>query len=151
MRILCAIVICLNCWIGMASAQPMQQNQLHQVIATVTSDLRVEDNLAVFSYNGVQLYCISDVRFDRMRIIAPIGDYKGVPESQKDILLAANYHSALDARYAVSDGILYSAFIHPLSTLTPEQVASAIRQVSTLVVTFGDTYTSGELSFGGEN
>ena len=63
-------------------------------------------------------------------------------------MLIANYHSSLDARYAVSQGIVYSAFLHPLSTLADDQLASALRQVAALATTFGSTYSSGELMFG---
>ena len=61
--------------------------------------------------------------------------------------MEANFHSALDARYAISDGILWAAFIHPLQELTKDQVISAISQVYSTVQTFGTYYSSGELSF----
>ncbi len=32
-------------------------------------------------------------------------------------MMIANFHTALDARYAISDGVIYAAFIHPLSSL----------------------------------
>lgn len=65
-------------------------------------------------------------------------------------VLEANFHSALDARYATSDGVLYAAFIHPLSPLTEAEVRSAVAQVASLVRSFGTTYSSGELAYGGE-
>lgn len=65
-------------------------------------------------------------------------------------VLEANFHSALDARYATSDGVLYAAFIHPLSPLTEAEVRSAVAQVASLVRSFGTTYSSGELVYGGE-
>jgi len=66
----------------------------------------------------------------------------------KDKLLISNFHSTLDARYAVSDDVLYAAFIHPLSPLTEGELESAIRQVATLADTFETTYSSGDLSYG---
>ncbi|MEE8126039.1 MAG: hypothetical protein V3T42_09525, partial [Nitrospirales bacterium] len=56
-----------------------------------------------------------------------------------------------DARYAVSQGILYSAFIHPLSTLDEGMLKSAMDQVANLALSFGSEYTSGSLVFGGQN
>jgi len=93
--------------------------------------------------------CISDELADRMRIIAPI---KAVGEASPEETIAAmhaNFHTALDARYAVSGGTIYAAFIHPLSPLTREQVLSAVRQVAAAHATFGTSYSSGGPAFGG--
>jgi len=38
--------------------------------------------------------------------------------------MQANFDSALDARYAIAKGKLWSAFIHPLSELNEEQFFS---------------------------
>ncbi len=95
--------------------------------------------------------CISDTLFDRMRLIAPIIEEDQVTEKQKRAMLAANFHTALDARYATSNGVLYAAFIHPLSPLTEEELASAIRQVAALAKNFGTTYSSDELIYGGRS
>ena len=61
----------------------------------------------------------------------------------------ANFHTALDARYAFNKGILYAAYIHPLSTLTKAQLESALEQTATLAATFGKEYSSGSLIFKG--
>jgi hypothetical protein len=52
--------------------------------------------------------------------------------------------------YAVSEGVLYSAYIHPLSELSESQLTSAIEQVANLAITFGYEYTSGTLEYGGK-
>lgn len=51
---------------------------------------------------------------------------------------------------AISDGVLYSAYIHPLSDLSRPQLKSAVVQVANLALSFGTEYTSGVLTFGGE-
>ncbi|MEO0409240.1 MAG: hypothetical protein AAF289_18005, partial [Cyanobacteria bacterium P01_A01_bin.135] len=63
-------------------------------------------------------------------------------------ILIANFHTTLDARYAVSDGTVVATYLHPLSTLQEQDLRSAVRQVVSLAETFGTTYTSGELLFG---
>lgn len=93
---------------------------------------------------------LTDERADRMRIMMPIRKFD--PERLEDLQLAlialqANYDRALDARYAVQDGVLWSAFIHPLSSLTAKDLASAVRQVQGLRDNTGTTYSSGELLF----
>ena len=65
--------------------------------------------------------------------------------------MVSNFHLALDARYAIGNGVLYATYIHPLRELTKDQLQSAVRQVSNLKTTFGSTYTSGELQYGGRN
>ena len=62
-------------------------------------------------------------------------------------MLVANFHNALDARYAVSNGNVFAAFLHPLSSLEENDLRSALRQVSQLVANFGTTYSSGGLQF----
>lgn len=130
-----------------AAHEPMTQQRLHQIIAATGSNVRVEGNAVAFQLGEVTLLCISDPNADRMRIIAPV---KRVEEASAEEILAAmqaNFHTALDARYAISHGVIYAAFIHPLSPLTAEQVVSAIRQVASAHATFGDSYSGGTLFF----
>lgn len=96
------------------------------------------------------LVVMTDERADRMRIMIPIRPFD--PKNVEDLQLAlialhANYDRALDARYAVQDGVLWSAFIHPLESLTPSDFASGLRQVRGLRENTGSTYSSGELLF----
>jgi hypothetical protein len=90
---------------------------------------------------------LSDVMHDRMRIISSITTYSNLAPKIKDALMSSNFHLALDARYAVSEDVLYAAFIHPLSTLDEKDFQSALKQVHNLVATFGKTYSSGQLEF----
>lgn len=62
-------------------------------------------------------------------------------------LMEANFHTALDVKYAISDDILWSVFIHPLKELNKDEVLSAINQVYEASVTYGTTYSSTGLTF----
>jgi len=98
-----------------------------------------------------KLLVITDERANRMRIMMPIQQFDpGNDEDLKTALIAmhANYDRALDARYAISEGILWSAFIHPLRSLTEEDLANALDQVQALRKNTGTTYSSGALIFG---
>ncbi len=53
----------------------------------------------------------------------------------------------LDAKYAISDEILWAVFIHPLKELSDKQISSAIKQVYSSAITFGTSYSSGNLVF----
>lgn len=65
-----------------------------------------------------------------------------------DRAMEANFHTALDARYATTHGQMWSVFIHPLASLDDDLFRSAIHQVAVAKMTFGDTYTSGVMQFG---
>jgi hypothetical protein len=55
----------------------------------------------------------------------------------------------LDARYAVAQGQLWSTFMHRMTSLSQEDFVSALAQTVTLVKTYGTTFSSGAMSFGG--
>ena len=93
--------------------------------------------------DGINVYLISLAETDRMRIIAPIAVTQHLNRRVYDILLTANFDSTKDARYAVSDGVVYAVFMHPISSLSPELLRSAFAQVLSLVKTFGSTFSAG--------
>ncbi len=129
--------------------EKMSPNKLDKIFRAEAENIqRPQFNVWQFTINELPVACVIDTSFDRMRLIAPIIEYKKVTPEQKDKMLAANFHSALDARYCTNDGIVYSAFIHPLSPLTSDELRSALRQVFNLAATFGSDYTSGVLSYG---
>jgi len=129
----------------------MTQDTMESIVAKQVEVLEQKKGYVVFMYKKVKMALISDVVHDRMRIIAPIMKYSGLTSEQKDIIMESNFHTALDARYATSNGVLYSAYIHPMSPLTEKQLEDALNQVSSLVTTFGSSYSGGSLSFGGNN
>ena len=100
-----------------------------------------------FEINEVGFMCMTDESFNRMRIISPIIKLDDIGQQELLECMEANFHTALDARYAISDGVLWAAFIHPLLELTEAQVMDAISQVHSCVKTFGNTYSSGHLIF----
>ena len=133
-------------------AVEMSGKGLEAIIRDVSEEdsVTVAENVIEFTFEDVSLICIYDEAHNRMRIVSPILNYSLIPEEGKDEMMRANFHAALDARYCVSGDILFAAFIHPLSTLERGEVLSAIYQVASLHLSFGTSYTSGLLSFGGE-
>jgi len=130
------------------ASKGMTQTQMAIIISDLTGEYEGELNNIQFTYNNVFMALISDATNNRMRIIAPVAEVKDLSQEHLLATLASNFHLALDARYAIGNGILYSTYIHPLKELNKDQLESAVRQVSTLSATFGSTYTSGELSYG---
>lgn len=127
----------------------MEQADMERYVAGRTEVEQHQPGYMLLTFNQVQMAIISDTAHDRMRIIAPVVSYDELDESTKDTIMQANFRSALDARYAVSNGILYSVFIHPLAPLTEAELQSAMLQVANLVLTYGEQYSSGELVYGG--
>ena len=84
-----------------------------------------------------------------MRVVVGIAPADELEPDLLFRLMQANFDTALDARYAIAQDVLWATFIHPLSPLTNEQFLSGIGQTVNLARTFGSTFSSGALSFGG--
>ena len=121
------------------------KNIIHKSIHTEI--IEEEKGSLFFKYLGAKMLFLSDDKYNRMRIVSSITTYSNLAPKIKDSLMNSNFHLALDARYAVSEDVLYAAFIHPISTLDEEDFKSALKQVYNLVVSFGKTYSSGQLEF----
>ncbi|MEL6179829.1 MAG: hypothetical protein AAFS10_12795 [Myxococcota bacterium] len=127
----------------------MDMDRLDQLLRSeAVGPVNGDDGVWEFVHNGVRMACLANADHDRMRLIAPILPVEQLTIAQVAQMMEANFHTALDARYATSNGILYATYIHPLSPLTDQQVRSALHQVASLARTFGTSYTSGELEFG---
>jgi len=132
-------------------AQDMNNSALEDILAREGDSIIGVSGRWQVKYKELTMYVITDETNDRMRIITPVTE---VAELDREILLvtlSANYHSVLDAKYAISDDILWSVYIHPLSPLTDEQVTSALSQVYYAAVTYGTSFSSTQLIFGGSN
>ena len=129
------------------AADAMDQATMEKVIKAMAQGSKGENGLVDFQFEQVRMYLISDTTNNRMRIIAPITDSNKLSEEQISAILESNYHQALDARYAVSKGVLFSVYIHPLAELTEAQIKSAVSQVANLALSFGHEYSSGVLSY----
>jgi len=132
---------------GIASDGPMTQGRMELLFADRVDAIMGPPGAIQTRVDGINVYLISDPENDRMRIVAPISMAEGVDPRVNAILLSANFHSTLDARYAISDGVIYGTFLHPISSLSPELLESALAQVLSLAKTFGSSFSSGQLHF----
>ncbi len=128
--------------------QMMTRERLESFVTEVSILTDGGDGVLAAVFNAVPMLVISDPSADRMRIVSPIIETSELLGRETEIMLEANYHLALDARYATSDGVVYAAFVHPLSSLTESEVLSGMRQVAALVQNFGSTWSSDEMVFG---
>jgi hypothetical protein len=127
----------------------VKPEELAELLERIVEDFRRSPTHWQFAHHDIPMACLIDPSFDRMRFIAPITELTNLDDGTKDAVLEANFHTALDARYASSNGLLFAAFIHPLSSLDDALARSALDQVASLVHTFGTTFTSGTLEFVG--
>lgn len=129
--------------------QTMTNQQLHEIIKKNADTLGGNMGNWKFMYKEIPMLCVTDETNNRMRIISPITESSNL---DKDLLLdamTANFHSALDVKYAISNGILWSVYIHPLKELSNKQAEDALSQVYYAARTFGTTFSSTALLFGG--
>ncbi len=129
--------------------QAMTLERLDELVARIDQEAEKNGNQWLLRYEEMEVLIVTDPTADRMRVMTPVAPADAIDEKDLYRLMQANFESALDARYAIAQGMLWSTFIHPLSPLTDEQFFSGVGQTLTLVTTYGSTYSSGALLFGG--
>lgn len=130
-------------------SQEMNNTTLEELITQRADTIEGSAGNWRFAIKDVGFACFTDENNNRMRIISPVAKVAQLDEKMLKNALIANFHTALDVKYAISDDILFSVFIHPLKELTKDQVDDAIIQVYNANITFGTIYSSGALSFPG--
>ncbi len=130
-------------------SQTMDNKTLESIYTSVSDSIQGKDGAWQFFIKEVQLLSITDTKNNRMRIISPIADSNSLNNDLIKAALVANFHTALDVKYAVSDGVLWSVFIHPLKELSKSQVKDAVSQVYYANINFGTTFASTSLVFPG--
>lgn len=132
-----------------AFSQNMTSAKLGTILTQVSDSIQGNDGRWQFKVKDVLFMCITDAKHNRMRIISPITEVERLDEKLKSAALVANFHSALDVKYAIAEDVLWSVFIHPLKELSEAQVKDAVSQVYSANVTFGTTFSSTTLVFPG--
>ncbi|KQC31623.1 hypothetical protein AAY42_05515 [Flagellimonas eckloniae] len=127
----------------------MTPSKLYEIIEQEADTVKTNGNSYQFLFNESILICVFDENANRMRIISPIVEREKIGEEELLNALVANFHSALDVKYALSDEILWSVYTHPLKELSEAQVIDAIQQVYAAAITFGSSYSSTNLVFPG--
>ena len=123
--------------------------QLGETLAAIATDLKGSLGRWSFTLDGYEMAVLTDVNADRMRIIAPVIESKSLSRDGLETLLSANFDRALDAKYSINKGVVWATFTHPLNDLTTKEFKSALKQVASLVRTYGTTHSSMDVVFGG--
>lgn len=127
----------------------MNNQRLLSIIERIAPDIEGEPGFWRFSVENFVISIITDETADRMRIMIPVAELESVGAQQIVRLMQANFDTALDARYAIANGIIWSTFIHPLSELSDAQLTDGLAQTVNLAATYGSSYSSGALVYRG--
>ncbi|MEE8295621.1 MAG: hypothetical protein V3R64_07900 [Sphingomonadales bacterium] len=134
--------------------EPMTVDRLETIIRIFDTEATRTGNGIVFKYQvanlgEVNINVVTDPAADRMRVVIGIAREEDISADRMKRLMQANFDSALDARYAIGQEILWATFLHPLSSLTDKDFVSGVGQTIGIVGTYGTTYSSGLFIFGG--
>lgn len=125
----------------------MTNEKMSKILIREAEDVEGDLGRWQFKYHEFQLYVITDKNANRMRIMTPIIEEKDLEKDQYKVMLEANFDRALDAKYSISQNIVWSVYTHPLGELTVEQFKGALDQVARLAQNFGGSYTSTDWTF----
>ncbi len=127
----------------------MTMERMATIVLALDPEARAAGSALEFTLDDIPVLIIADPTADRMRAMVPIRSSDGLSTEELMRLMQANFDSALDARYAVARGRLWSVFIHPLSPLEKDQFLSALVQTINVARTYGQSYSGGAQVFGG--
>ena len=128
---------------------PMTLERMDAILRALDPETQDNGRIWQLKVAEVTVLVVTDEAADRMRVIAPVREADGLEPDEVTRMMQANFDTALDARYAIAKGVVWSAFIHPLSALRKTQLISGVGQVVNLVRSYGTLYSSGGLIFGG--
>lgn len=127
----------------------MNNATIDKLLRELDAEIQGQPGFWYLEYQGHPTYVVTDESADRMRIIVQIAPVEGLKKDDLYRMMQANFDTSLDARYSIAREVLWSAYIHPLSPLSDEQFKDGFAQAITLAESYGTTYSSGGLRFGG--
>ena len=128
--------------------RPTDFQALEQFIRNRHEEIQGQNGQWLFQVGQVTVMVLADEQHNRMRIMSPVADAANLDPQILMTMLEANFDRALDARYAVWQGQVWSVYLHPLASLIEPQFHKAVDQVVQLRQTFGTTYSSSHIVFG---
>ncbi len=127
---------------------PMTLIRMAEIVLALDPAATVSPPHFQMTIEDVPVLIMTDPFADRMRAMVPIRSVEAMTEAELMRVLQANFDTALDARYAVAQGRLWSVYIHPLSPLKKDQLISGIGQTVNVARTYGGLYSGGATLFG---
>lgn len=125
------------------------QEMMDSALRKIKPDIKRDGNIWRVELGERMAIIITDPVAERMRIMVPIVEADTLDEPALRRVMQANFDSALDARYAIAQGVIWGTFIHPLTTLTEKDFLSGLAQTFKVADNFGTTYSSDVFVYGG--
>ena len=128
-------------------SQSMNNERLQKILMENADSLQGNAGNWQFDFEDLAMLCLTDEANNRMRILTPVADADDLNSEEIKKCLEANFHTALDVKYAISENVVWVVFIHPLKELSEDQAIDALYQVYNATATFGTSYSSTHLVF----
>ena len=94
----------------------------------------------MFAVGNYQIVIAADQTNRRLRVMTPIRNIDPMDSKMLARLLEANFSKTLDARYALTQNVLWAIFLYPLDEWKSNRIKDGVRQVVTLATNTGTTY-----------
>jgi len=127
----------------------MTPAHMKDIVKSLDPKAQVDGSQIMFHVDGRQVVLVYDVMANRMRVMSPAAQLADVPTRVFKRMLQANFNTMLNCRYSIAGDLIWSAFLHPLASLTEADLRTAIAQTVNGAMSFGTAYTSGQLIYGG--
>ena len=121
---------------------PMSQRRMELIFLEQVDKVEGSSGMLHSVVDGVRIYLLSDPENDRMRMMSQIAPADRLRRRFLNVLLEANFDVTLDARYAISEGVVYGVYRHPISRLTRADIETAFTQVLALAKNFGTSFSA---------
>ncbi len=128
---------------------PMTLERLNQIILLLDPKAQSDGSIWQLQIADVPLLIVTGIEANRMRAVAPVREADGLTSDELTRMMQANFDSALDARYAIAQGMAWATFIHPLAALEKNELISGLGQVVNITQSYGTLYSGGALQYGG--
>ena len=147
-RVVTLLILLLSV-LPVRAEEPMTLSRLEEIVRALDADAEVNARAMALTIEDIPVIIVHDAGMNRMRAMTAIRSVSSIGPDELMRMMQANFDSALDARYAIAKGRLWSVFIHPLRELQKDEFIEGLGQVVNLALTYGSTYNSGALTFGG--
>ena len=147
-RVVTLLILLLSV-LPVRAEEPMTLSRLEEIVRALDADAEVNARAMALTIEDIPVIIVHDAGMNRMRAMTAIRSASSIGPDELMRMMQANFDSALDARYAIAKGRLWSVFIHPLRELQKDEFIEGLGQVVNLALTYGSTYNSGALTFGG--
>lgn len=122
---------------------------IDETIRGLDPDAERQNTTWRFQVQGYPVFVIADTDADRIRVQVPVTQTNRLTARDWRRVTSANFDTAIDARYAAAQNVLWAVFVHRFSTLTQEDFASGLQQCLNLMATYGTAYASTNRVFSG--